>query len=86
MLGSVEQWNAARDYKWALATASGGNSGFATDRFAIDAADFAATNDVSGVWSLNRLGNSLLLEYAATGIVGDFDGNDLVDGADFPVW
>ncbi|WP_428306746.1 polysaccharide lyase family 8 super-sandwich domain-containing protein [Lacipirellula sp.] len=86
VLGSVENWSAARNYSWTLATASGGISGFATDRFVIDAADFAATNDVNGVWSINRLGNSLLLEYAANGVAGDFDDNGLVDGADFLAW
>jgi autotransporter-associated beta strand protein len=57
-------WDNQRNYSWTIATAAGGISGFATNKFAVDAGAF--TNNLGGGgFAVSVSGNSLQLDFVA---------------------
>lgn len=61
--GAVSGFDPEQSYSWILATASGGIEGFDEDIFAIDTTGFS--NPHSGVFSISKSGNDLVLNYSA---------------------
>ncbi len=58
-------WNNQKNYTWTLATAGGGVSGFAANKFTVDTSSF--TNNLgSGSFSIGVSSNALQLNYVAT--------------------
>lgn len=59
--GSVHDFNTLTSYQWLIATASGGVSGFSTDKFTLNTSSFSNPN--SGLWSVSNVGNNVYLNY-----------------------
>lgn len=60
-------WNNQRNYSWTIATTAGGVSGFATNKFAVDAGAF--TNNLGGgSFAVSVSGNSLQLDFVANAV------------------
>ncbi|QDT70985.1 hypothetical protein [Lacipirellula limnantheis] len=70
-------------------SSAGGISGFSPSNFEIDLAGFGSSLD-GGRFVVRQLENSLALSFlpngGTNGLLGDYDGNDAVDGADFLTW
>lgn len=62
--GDVANFDPAQTYTWILATASGGISGFSSDRFRIDSSAFSNAPDTSR-FAVVQQGNSISLVYSA---------------------
>mgnify|MGYP000443884902 CR=1 FL=1 len=65
--GNVINFNSASNYSYTIATASGGISGFGTDKFTLNTSGFSNALD-GGTWSLAQSGNNLNLNYTASAI------------------
>jgi hypothetical protein len=66
--GLLAGFNKFTNYTWTIATASGGISNFAANKFAVDTSAFA--NEVSGgSFAVDVSGSSLLLKYQAAPLV-----------------
>jgi autotransporter-associated beta strand protein len=79
--GRLANFNKFANYAWTLATASGGISNFASNKFTVDASSFL--NDISGgAFSIITNANSIVLKYQAAPLVypqitGVFTGGSL---------
>ncbi|MCC6416208.1 MAG: PEP-CTERM sorting domain-containing protein, partial [Opitutaceae bacterium] len=60
---TVANFDSASDYSFAYASATGGVTGFSTDKFVIDTGDFL--NAFAGDWSITLDGNTINLNYSA---------------------
>ena len=64
--GAVSNWNPANNYGFIIATASGGISGFAVNKFTLVDTNFANNNsyyDNASFWRVYQTGNSVVLAY-----------------------
>lgn len=65
--GALANFDAAQDYSYTIATASGGITGFSADAFSVSTAGFV-NNLLGGAWSLAQAGNSLNLNFTASAV------------------
>ncbi len=79
LAGVVSNWNANAFNKFTLATASGGITNYASDKFAITTSNFTNTNSLrQGGFSVQKSGNDLILAFNPAG--GGSGANGLVQG------
>ena len=67
--GQATNFNPAQSYTWTIATASGGVSGFAANKFTIDASAFQNVTN-GGAFSITQAGSSLNLVFTPASIAG----------------
>ncbi len=61
---SLTGWDPNLDHVWTIATASGGITGFAADKFSVNSANFARYNSIgNGTFSVQVSGNNLQLKF-----------------------
>ena len=61
--GECGNFNNKQTYSWRIATASGGVSGFAADKFTLDTTGFANSRGAVGAFSLGQSGNDIYLNF-----------------------
>ena len=61
--GECGNFNNKQAYSWRIATASGGVSGFAADKFTLDTTGFANSRGAVGAFSLGQSGNDIYLNF-----------------------
>jgi autotransporter-associated beta strand protein/probable HAF family extracellular repeat protein len=83
--GLVGNFDPTHSYNFVLATADGGITGFAPNKFKLDISAFE-NSLAGGQFSLAQSGNDLLLTFSPGFLAADFDEDHDVDGDDLTNW
>jgi len=87
--GQLANWDPGSDYQWLIATATnaGGIFDSILDSLSIDATEFVSQNgDANFELFADNNGSELWLKYIAPSETGDYNGDGLVDAADYVAW